>query len=115
MRMMSSTRPLAESAVEEPVEGKPRQGEQRVPGVDGERDAPDRPQRGPVAALQVAVLDVVVDEAEVVAELHCGGAGQRALVLAGDRAVGEQAEQGPDALAARALALVEAEVVGELS
>ena len=29
---------------------------------------------GAVAALDVAVLDVVVDEAEVVAELHGGGA-----------------------------------------
>ena len=34
---------------------------------------------GPVAALDVAVLDVVVDEAEVVAELHGRGAGQGRL------------------------------------
>ena len=37
----------------------------------------ERPERGAVAPLAVAVLDVVVDEAEVVAQLDGGGAGQR--------------------------------------
>ena len=70
--------------VGQPMERDPRQAEQRVAGVDRLRDAVDGPQRRPVASLDVAVLDVVVDEAEVVAELHGRGAGQGALVLAGD-------------------------------
>ena len=57
---------------------------------------------GPVAALRVAVLDVVVDEAEVVAELHGRRARQGGLELAGDARVGQQAEQGPHPLAGRA-------------
>ena len=52
--------------------------EQHVAGVDRLGDAVERPERRPVAALAVAVLDVVVDEAEVVAELDGGGARQRA-------------------------------------
>ena len=68
---------------------------------------------GPVAALDVAVLDVVVDEAEVVPELDGRGAGQRPGVLAGDRGVGEEAEQRPDALAARRPRAVEREVVAD--
>jgi hypothetical protein len=52
-----------------------------------------------VAALAVVVLDVVVDEAEVVAELDGGGTGQRATVVAGDRRVGEQAQERPHPLA----------------
>ena len=38
---------------------------------------------GAVVALDAAVLDVVVDEREVVAKLDGRGAGQRALVFAG--------------------------------
>ena len=72
-----------------------------------------RPQRRPVAALDVAVLDVVVDEREVVAELDRRRAGQRPLVLAGDAGVGEQAEQRPHPLAARRARPVEAEVVAD--
>ena len=68
---------VGEAEVGQPVEGDPRQAEQRVAGVDRLRDAVDGPQRRPVAALDVAVLDVVVDEAEVVAELDGRGAGQR--------------------------------------
>ena len=55
-----------------------------------------------MAALAPPVLDVVVDEAEVVAHLHGGRAGQGAHVVAGDGLVGEQADERPDALAARA-------------
>ena len=68
---------------------------------------------GPVAALDVAVLDVVVDEREVVAELDRRGARQRPLVLAGDAGVGEQAEQRPHPLAARRARAVEREVVAD--
>ena len=72
-----------------------------------------RPQRGPMPALAVGVLDVVVDEAEVVAELDGRGTRQRLAVVAGERLVGEHAEQRTHALAARAAAAVQAEVVGE--
>ena len=56
---------------------------------------------GPVAPLDVAVLDVVVDEAEVVAELDGRGARAGPGVLARDRGVGEEAEEGAHPLAAR--------------
>ncbi len=104
---------VAEPEVGQPVEGDPRQAEQRVAGVDRLRDAADRPQRGPVATLDVAVLDVVVDEAEVVAELDGGGAGQRPRVLARDRGVGQETEQRPHPLAAVRPRPVEREVVAD--
>ena len=72
-----------------------------------------RPQSRPMAALAVAVLDVVVDEAEVVPELDRRGAGQRLAVIAGDRGVGQQAEEGTDALAAVRAGPVEREVVAD--
>ena len=106
-------RAVGEAEVGQPVEGDARQAEQRVAGVDRLRDAVDRPQRRAVAALDVAVLDVVVDEREVVAELDRRGARQRALVLAGDAGVGEQAEQRPHPLAARRPRPVEREVVAD--
>ena len=65
-----------------------------------------------MAALRARVLDVVVDEAEVVAHLHGRGARQRALVLARDRLVGQQAQQRPQALAARRVP-VQAQVVAD--
>ncbi len=68
---------------------------------------------GAVAALHVAVLDVVVDEREVVAELDRRRAGQGAPVLAGDAGVGEQAEQRSHPLAARGTRSVEREVVAD--
>jgi hypothetical protein len=40
-----------------------------------------------------------VDEAEVVAQLDGGGAGQSATMVAGQRLVGEQAEQRPQPFA----------------
>ena len=61
----------------------------------------------------VAVLDVVVDEAEVVAELDGRRAGQRPRVLAGDRGVGQEAEQRPHPLAAGRPGPVEREVVAD--
>ena len=105
--------PVREAEVGQAVEGDPRQAEQRVAGVDRLRDAVDRPERRAVAALDVAVLDVVVDEAEVVAELDGGRAGQRALVLAGDAGVGQQAEERPHPLAAGRARAVEREVVAD--
>ena len=66
-----------------------------------------------MAALPVAVLDVVVDEAEVVAELDGRRAGQGPAVLARDRVIGEEAEQRPDPLAARGPGPVQREVVAD--
>ena len=103
---------VGEPELGEPVEGDPRHDEDGVAGVDGLRNAVHRPERRPVASLAVAILDVVVDQAEVVAELHRCGARQRRLVRTRDRGVGEQPEQGPEALAARARP-VEAHVVAD--
>ena len=72
-----------------------------------------RPQRRPMATLAVAVLDVVVDEAEVVAELDRRGARQRRAVIARDRRVGQEAEQGPDPLAAGRAGPIEGQVVAD--
>ena len=69
---------VREAQIGQPVERHARQREQRVAGVDRLRHAPHRPQRGSMPALDVAVLDVVVDQAEVVAQLDGGGAGQSA-------------------------------------
>ncbi len=84
--------------------------EQHVAGVDRLGDAMESPQRGSMAPLEVMVLDVVVDEAEVVAELDGGRAGQRPLVLARDRGVCQQPEERPHPLAGRPRA-IEPEVV----
>ena len=70
---------VGEAQRRQPVERDPRQHEDGVAGVDRLRDAVRRPQGGPVAALAVAVLDVVVDQAEVVAQLDSRRAGERAL------------------------------------
>jgi hypothetical protein len=102
---------VRKAEVGQPVERDSGQREQHVAGVDRLRDALALPQGLAVPTLDVAVLDVVVDEAEVVAELDGRGAGQRALVLARDRRVGEQAEEGAHALAGRTTRSVEAEVV----
>jgi hypothetical protein len=51
---------VAEAQLREPVERDPRQAEQHVAGVDRLGDAVHCPQGRPVAALEVAVLDVVV-------------------------------------------------------
>ena len=67
---------VGEAEVGQSVERDARQAEQRVAGVDRLGHAVDRPQRRSVAALDVAVLDVVVDEREVVAELDRRRAGQ---------------------------------------
>ena len=92
---------IAEAEVGQAVERDAAEAEEHVAGVDRLGDAVERPQRRPVAALAVAVLDVVVDEAEVVAELDGRGARQGGAVVAGDRGVGEEAEQRPHPLAAR--------------
>ena len=104
--------PIREAEVGQAMERDPAEAEQHVAGVDRLGDAVQRPERGPVAALAVVVLDVVVDQAEVVAQLDRGGARQRAAMVAGDRGVGEEAEQRPHALAGRAGA-VQPEVVAD--
>ena len=109
-RISRRTLASGEAQVGQSMEGLAAQGEEHVAGVDRLRDAVERPQSRAVAALGVAVLDVVVDQAEVVAELHGRGAGQGRTVVARDRGVGEQPEQRPHPLAGRAAA-VEAEVV----
>jgi hypothetical protein len=44
------------------VEHAMREREETVAGVDRQRHAGDRPERGPVTPLAIAVFDVVVDE-----------------------------------------------------
>ena len=105
--------PLAEAVLEEPIEREPAQREQRVTRVDGEGHAPHRPQGRPMTPFGVGVLDVVVDEAEVVAQLHRRGAGQGRAVVAGERVVGEKAEQRAHPLAARTVGAIQAEVIGQ--
>ena len=104
---------VGEAEVGQPVERDAREAEHQVAGVDRLRHAVERPQRGPVAALGVAVLDVVVHEAEVVPELDRGRARQRRPVVARDRRIGQQAEQRAHPLAARAVLAVEPEVVAD--
>ena len=104
---------VAEAEVRQAVERDPAEAEQHVAGVDRLGDAVERPERRAVAALAVAVLDVVVDEAEVVAELDGGGAGQGGGVVAGDRGVGEEPEERPHPLAGRRAVVVEPEVVAD--
>ena len=93
------------------MEGDARQAEQRVAGVDRLGHTVDRPQRGAVATFRVAVLDVVVDQREVVAELDRGGPRERALVLAGDTRVREEPQERSHALAAGRAGAVEGQVI----
>jgi hypothetical protein len=102
---------IAEPELGQPMQGDPRQAEQHVAGVDRLRDAVDRPERRPMAPFAVAILDVIVDEAEVVAELDGRGAGKRGSVVTRDRGVRQESQQGPDPLAGRRVLVVEAEVV----
>ena len=104
---------VAEAEVRQAVERDPTQAEQHVAGVDRLGDAVERPQRRAVAALAIAVLDVVVDEAEVVTQLDGGGAGQSGGVIAGDRGVGEQAKERSHPLAGRRAIAVEPKVVAD--
>ena len=101
---------ILEALVGESVERHAAEREERVAGVDGLRDAGHGPQRRPMPALQPAVLDVVVDEAEVVTHLHGSRARQRPDVVTRDGLVGQQADERAHALAARRVA-VQAEVV----
>ncbi len=104
---------IGKAEIGQPVERDSRQAEQRVAGVDGLGNAVDAPQRRPVASLEVAVLDVVVDEAEVVPELDRRRARQRLAVIARDRGVRQQAEQRTDPLAAIRAGAVEREVIAD--
>ena len=66
-----------------------------------------------MASLEVAVLDVVVDEAEVVPELDRRCARQRLAMIARDRGVRQQAEEGADPLAAVRAGTIEREVIAD--
>ena len=79
--------------------------EQRVAGQDGRADAEHRPGRRPVPPLGVAVHDVVVQQREVVHELHRhrGGARPRSAGAPAARA-DSSASAGPQGLAAAAVA-----------
>ena len=66
-----------------------------------------------MAAFCVAVLDVVVDQAEVVTELDRCRAGECLAMVAGDRGIGQQAEQRPHPLAAVGALPVERQVVAD--
>ena len=90
-----------------------RQAEERVAGIDGLGHAVHGPQRRPMATLAVAVLDVVVHEAEVVPELDGSSARERVAVVAGDRRVREEAQERSDALAAVPTLPVEREMVAD--
>ena len=63
-----------------------------------------------MATFPIGILDVVVNQAEVVAQLHGCRSWQRGVVVALDRGVGEQPEEGAHPLSGRAAA-VQAEVV----
>ena len=66
-----------------------------------------------MASLAVAVLDVVVDQAEVMTELDRRRARQRLAVIARDRGVGQEAQQGTDPLAAARAGPIERKVVAD--
>ena len=74
---------------------------QGVAGDDGRADPVHGPHRRAVMALGVGVDDVVVDEREVVDQLHGHGARYADLGVRPGRLGGEDGEGGPDALAAR--------------
>src|SRR5450759_21094 len=92
------------------MKGDAAQCEKRVSGVDRLRDTVHGPESGPVTTLTVAVLDVVVDQAEVVAEFHGSSSGQCRPVVACNRGIREQSEKRAYPLAGRTAA-VEPEVV----
>jgi hypothetical protein len=101
---------VGEAEVGQTMEGFSAEGEQHVARIDRLRNAVEGPEGGAMAPLPVAVLDVVVDQAEVMAEFHRRRARQRVLVIARDRGVGQQTQQRPHPFPARAAA-VQAEVV----
>ncbi len=47
--------------------------EQGIAGVDRLRISPDSPDRGAVASVRAAILDVIVDQREIMKQLDCGG------------------------------------------
>src|SRR3990170_7829765 len=105
---------VAEAHVGQPMQGDAAQAEQHVPGVDCLRDSVQAPERGSMPSLPVAILDVVVHEAEVVAELDGRRTGQRSAVVTGDRGVGQEAQERPHPLARQAVGAIKAKVVAAL-
>ena len=78
------------------------QGEQRVAGQDRGRHAEHRPRGRPVPAFHVVVHDVVVQQREVVHQLHGDGGRQRQRRVTAGRLRGQQGQRGPQRLAAAA-------------
>src|SRR5207253_5474285 len=76
--------------------------EEPVSGIDALRLPPDRPDGGTAPPEQVAVLDVVVHQGEVVEELDRGRHAQRALRLAAAGGGRPEAEARAHALATAA-------------
>jgi len=73
--------------------------EQGVADEDGGGVAPHGPHRRAVAPFGVAVHQVVVDQGEVVHELHRDRAAQRGRRVAGDGLAGQQGQRGAHRLA----------------
>ena len=68
-------------------------GEEGVTSIDGVGDPLTHPEGGSPTALCVTIFNIVMHQAEVVAELNGGGSGDGALPVAGERRVGEQSEE----------------------
>ena len=70
-----------------------------VPGVDALGHPPQVPDRGPVTALHIPVLDVVVDQGEVVDQFQGSRGGQRPGKVALKGLAGEHAQGRAEGLA----------------
>jgi hypothetical protein len=88
-----------------------RSGEHAVARIDRLGYAPHAPDRRPVMARRILVLDVVVDEREVVEELDRGGRRKRATGVAGERLVDERAEHRAEPFTRGSSSRVQPEVV----
>ena len=88
------------------------QSDQVITDVDGGRGSELSVDRLVAVTILVVILDVIVNEAEVVAHLDRGGTGQRLHVVADDGLVGQQADKWAHALATRRVT-VEAHVIAD--
>ena len=89
-------------------------GEEGVTRVDGMGDPLTHPEGGSSTALCVAVFDVVMHQAEVMAELNGCGSRDGALPVAGERCVGEQPEEWPHSLPKPCGRIAVAHVIADL-